>query len=321
MVARKDATIKRAGYPYVTQRELKVILTDTWADEIDLMRVFNLSTDEYRDIRVELRRILRRNASSVTDVDFVHAGEVITCAGTKPQFWTLEPSVSNSFEIDEVYVEMLDLFPSLFGAAKDINGNVIRSMQVVPAEGQQRAIPSEMMKKRLLEMIVTREAFKMKQHPALRKRETEQDFRWRTPSKPQHPTTPYSKRGKHTRNQRFFRSSELVIRVVGDNETTESPVIPFRKIVEDDVKMPRGPGQDYKAEELSWAKALQMLEDPIGLSYGVFEIELANGDTMEIDGQVAFSTTMQAMKDRLNSAREESGHFEILFTPNELVIE
>jgi len=61
-------------------------------------------------------------------------------------------------------------------------------------------------------------------------------------------------------------------------------VIPFKKIVEDDVKMPRGPGQDFKAEELSWLKVLKMLKKPIGLEFGVFEIELANGDTMEIDG-------------------------------------
>ena len=151
MVARKDATLKRAGYPYVTQRELKVILADTWADGVDLIRVSNLSTDGYRDMRVELRRILRQKAYSVTDVDLIHAGEVIASAGTKPQY-SLEPSAANSFEIDEVYVEMLDLFPSLFGAVKDANGNIVRSMQVVPAEGQQRAIPSEMKKKRLLEL-------------------------------------------------------------------------------------------------------------------------------------------------------------------------
>lgn len=320
MVVRKDASVKRAGYPYVTQQELKIILANTEADEVELMRVFNLSTNEYRDMRVELRRVLRQNAYSVTPIDLVHAGEVIAAAGTKPQFWTLEPSVANSFEIDEVYVEMLELFPSLFGAVKDVNGKTIRSMQVVPAEGQQRAIPSEMMKKRLLEIIVGREAFKMKQHPALRKRETEQDFRWRTPAKPQPITSPFSKRGKRTRNQRFFHSSELVIRVVGDDETKESPVIPFRKIVEDDVKMPRGAYQDFKAEDLVWTKVLKMLKAPVGLDFGVFEVELANGDTMEIDGQVAFSTTMQAMKDRLNSDRD-GGAFEILFTPHELNLE
>jgi len=35
---------------------------------------------------------------------------------------------------------------------------------------------------------------------------------------------------------------------------------------------------------------------------------------------VAFSSTMQAMKDRLNNDRE-GGAFEVLFTPNELNIE
>lgn len=64
MVVREDASVKRAGYPYVTQRELKTVLANTEADEVELMRVFNLSTSEYRDMRVELRRVLRQNAYS-----------------------------------------------------------------------------------------------------------------------------------------------------------------------------------------------------------------------------------------------------------------
>lgn len=81
--------VKRAGYPVVTSIDLLKVFQKSMPSEEEFIWLFDHTVKEHRDLRVELRKRLRKHVGISTKQDYIHRGEVVCTSGESMLYWHL----------------------------------------------------------------------------------------------------------------------------------------------------------------------------------------------------------------------------------------